>query len=414
MAVTSQHTIAELDAAVAAVIADTAGTYGATSDDIWEGTATVARKNGSTYKFGTVAGLFSTPQPIGDGTPNTGAFTTLIATTTLSLVATTSSTTGVILKGANRFIHSFSHLTGGGAVPVGFNTFIGVDAGNFTMGSTATETYHGSYNTAAGYQALYSNTTGYYNTAAGYQAGRYVTGGSTANETSNTSVYLGGETKASADGNANEIVIGHNTTGFGSNTAAYGNASITAHIFQKGALRIGTTTATTHGEEVLRAHLATGAKTVVVSAGDSGPAKIHFVNSTTGSTSSDGFGLGINASEQAVLYNNEPTETLFYTAATERMRLSRSAANLLLGGTTDVTTGSGCLALFTLAAPTAVAANSIALYSSDLSAGNTIPSFWTEGTAIYAAGTPAAATGSIAIRVNGTVYHLTASTTAAS
>ncbi len=88
----------------------------------------------------------------------------------LELEDTTTSTTGVIYKGANRFIHNYYDPDGngvGGPIPDGKNTFVGVDAGNFTMGSTATQTYHSSYNTAVGYQALYSNTTGYYNSAIG-------------------------------------------------------------------------------------------------------------------------------------------------------------------------------------------------------------------------------------------------------
>lgn len=85
----------------------------------------------------------------------------------------------------------------------------------------------GSANTAQGYHSLYFNTTGYRNTAQGYNAGRYITGGSTANETSNTSIYLGANTKAKADGDTNEIVIGYSTTGNGSNTVTLGNDSIT-------------------------------------------------------------------------------------------------------------------------------------------------------------------------------------------
>ena len=113
----------------------------------------------------------------------------------------------------------------------GFNTATGRRALFFTTGAD---------NTAIGYQALYGNTTGADNTAIGYRAGRYITGGSVANETSGTSVYLGTDTKASADGNANEIVVGYDTTGNGTNTATWGNTSMTAHHFT------GTINATTY------------------------------------------------------------------------------------------------------------------------------------------------------------------------
>jgi len=85
----------------------------------------------------------------------------------------------------------------------------------------------GNSNSAVGRASLHSNTTGYSNSAIGYNAGRYITGGSTANETSNTSIYLGADTKALASGDSNEIVIGYDTTGLGSNTAVLGNSSIT-------------------------------------------------------------------------------------------------------------------------------------------------------------------------------------------
>ena len=59
-------------------------------------------------------------------------------------------------------------------------------------------------------------------------------------------------------------------------------------------------------------------------------------------------------------------------------------------------------------------ANAIQIVSEDLSAGNTIPSVRTEGSGIFASGTPATASGSVAMKINGTVYHFTVSTTAAS
>jgi len=101
----------------------------------------------------------------------------------------------------------------------------------------------GTYNTALGYQSLYSNTTSNYNTAVGSfslaanvtggnntavgtNSGAYITGGSTGNTVSNNSVYLGSDTKAFADGDTNEIVIGYNTTGNGSNTTTLGTGNV--------------------------------------------------------------------------------------------------------------------------------------------------------------------------------------------
>lgn len=113
------------------------------------------------------------------------------------------------------------------------NAAIGVDALKLnTLGAS---------NSGIGREALSSNTTGYYNVAVGREAGKYITGGSTANETSNTSVYLGGKTKASADGNSNEIVIGYDAVGNGSNTVTLGNTNIT-NVRTSGSLTLGAIT----------------------------------------------------------------------------------------------------------------------------------------------------------------------------
>jgi len=74
---------------------------------------------------------------------------------------------------------------------------------------------------------LYSNTTGSNNTASGNQAGRYISGGSTANQTSTNSLYLGYDAYALASGDTNEAVIGNTAVGAGSNTTVIGNASVT-------------------------------------------------------------------------------------------------------------------------------------------------------------------------------------------
>jgi len=99
-------------------------------------------------------------------------------------------------------------------------------------------------NTANGYASLYSNTTGTSNTALGYQSARYIADGTTGRTTGSNGLYLGNDTKASADGTDNEIVIGYNAIGLGSNTAVYGNTSMTKHIFSNGNVGIGTTSPT--------------------------------------------------------------------------------------------------------------------------------------------------------------------------
>jgi hypothetical protein len=112
------------------------------------------------------------------------------------------------------------------------NTAIGVNA---LLSNTT-----GSQNTAIGVNALLNNTTGGSNTANGISAGRFIANGTTANTITNNSVFIGADTKALADNQTNQIVIGHNATGLGSNTAVLGNDSIVTTAL-KGNVGIGTT-----------------------------------------------------------------------------------------------------------------------------------------------------------------------------
>jgi hypothetical protein len=110
----------------------------------------------------------------------------------------------------------------GGATPASntgqYNTAIG-DSSLYSNTS-------GYNNSAVGVNSLYLNTTGYYNSALGYNAGRYITNGSSANATSNSSLYLGYDTRAQVNGDTNEIVIGYNTIGNGSNTTTMGTGNV--------------------------------------------------------------------------------------------------------------------------------------------------------------------------------------------
>ena len=122
----------------------------------------------------------------------------------LDLPNTTSSTTGVITKNGNRFLHNFSHPTGGTAIPDGRNIFLGENAGNFTMGSTAILTYEGSYNIGLGSHTLLQLTTGYNNLAFGANSLRQLT-------TGNDNIAVGTNTLRGATTGNDNIAVGTNT-----------------------------------------------------------------------------------------------------------------------------------------------------------------------------------------------------------
>lgn len=129
---------------------------------------------------------------------------------------------------------------------------------NTSVGSESLQTnLSGNENSAFGYRALYLATstvknnavgrlalgnilTGNQNVGIGNNAG-LVTPSGNQNTTSDFSVYIGNDTKPSLDNNQNEIVIGYNADGLGSNSVVLGNGSILTTIL-RGQTLIGTTT----------------------------------------------------------------------------------------------------------------------------------------------------------------------------
>ena len=165
---------------------------------------------------------------------------------------TTSTTTGIIYKDTSRFIHNYQHPTGDTAVPAGFNTFVGISAGNLSMGSTATAAAEGSYNSGFGYQVLTSLTTGYRNTAVGFKAGNDITtaidstlvgmnaGGNIVNGSRNT--FIGDDAGFLTTSGANNVAVGArtirlNTTG--SNNTIVGTYALDAHTSPAGHTTLG-------------------------------------------------------------------------------------------------------------------------------------------------------------------------------
>jgi len=112
----------------------------------------------------------------------------------------------------------------------------------FGNNALAKNTSTGTFNCAIGAGALYNNLTGDNNTAIGVNslynstlshnigigrnAGQFIEDG-TANSTPGSSIFIGYNTRSKTAGNTNQIVIGYNAIGNGSNTATLGNTSIT-------------------------------------------------------------------------------------------------------------------------------------------------------------------------------------------
>jgi hypothetical protein len=96
-------------------------------------------------------------------------------------------------------------------------------------------------NQAFGSNSLQFNTTGSNNIAIGHFSGRSIADGVTANTITNNSVYIGALTRPLADNQTNQIVIGNQAIGLGSNTTVLGNTS-TTHGRWYGSLLLGTTT----------------------------------------------------------------------------------------------------------------------------------------------------------------------------
>jgi hypothetical protein len=215
---------------------------GALSSDI----AFRVRNSADTLDIIRVQGDGSVFIGLGAGNVNTGA-----NNTANGAFALLNNTTGNF-NTANGFQALFANTTGSNNTANGRDALRGNTTGNFntasgiqalfnnTTGSNNTangvfalySNTTGSDNTANGVGALFSNTTGSFNTANGIQAGRFIADGVTANTITNNSVFLGAGTRALADNQTNQIVIGHNAIGNGSNTVTLGNTSIIKTILR--------------------------------------------------------------------------------------------------------------------------------------------------------------------------------------
>ncbi len=129
--------------------------------------------------------------------------------------------------------------------------------------------------------SLSFNASGWGNVAQGVGAGRHIADGSTGNSSGSQSLFLGLNTRALANGQTNQIVIGATAIGAGSNSVVLGNDSILTTVL-KGTVLIGPTGSNT---------INTGAYEVGGIAGLSGT--YNFGGGITGDVASMAFTGGI-------------------------------------------------------------------------------------------------------------------------
>ena len=120
--------------------------------------------------------------------------------------------------------------TGIGNVYTGFESGFAATTGNFNVGlgnGALTALTTGGSNVAVGALSGGHLTTPTNTTSIGHSAAYTNTGGSD-RTTGNSCVFVGANTKGSADGTTNENVFGYGAEGAGSNTVRLGNTSVTS------------------------------------------------------------------------------------------------------------------------------------------------------------------------------------------
>ena len=130
-------------------------------------------------------------------------------------------------------IGRFTELTALGATTLdGVAIGSGGMAGSIRIGAQALVSAGegASGNTALGVGAMAGLSTGQNNTALGMNAGSLI-GAGTSVKSATGSLFIGADARPQADGQTNQIVIGHGSRGRGSNTVTIGNSAIVGNYF---------------------------------------------------------------------------------------------------------------------------------------------------------------------------------------
>ena len=144
-----------------------------------------------------------------------------------------------------------NNSTGDVNTSIGYQTLINNTLGynNTALGSGAlTANTIGNLNSTLGYSALSNNIDGSSNIAIGHNAGKFINGTTNPNTTSTSCIYIGVNAQSYTTSGTNEIVIGEDARGKGSNTIQLGNTSI-VRTYLQGDLTVSNATAPTSSSE---------------------------------------------------------------------------------------------------------------------------------------------------------------------
>ena len=157
-----------------------------------------------------------------DGVPSDYPLATIVVGTGGTVSSVTLETTGRTFATSSIIMTSTASVIGGGT--------------GFTVRIDAIQSAEG--NTSIGWNSFYYNTIGSNNTALGLHAGSYTSIAPNFNYISDNSVFLGYFARAKNSNETNQIVIGYDAYGNGSNTVTLGNDNIEKTIL-KGNVAVG-------------------------------------------------------------------------------------------------------------------------------------------------------------------------------
>jgi len=216
----------------------------------WNGTTTIGGDSGLTITSGTNSILNLTGRLNLQGYGSSvfiGAGSGLNATSqTQNTAVGINAMSGILSSAFNSAFGGealFSVTSGGvnSAFGQGSLRYLTSGVGNVGNGRASGFNYNGSNSVFIGEASGLNITSGDNNLIIGRVASRYYSGGTTNATSFSNGIYLGTNTKVGGAGSTNEIVIGYQAEGLGSNTTVIGNSSTTFGRWW-GRLLIGTST----------------------------------------------------------------------------------------------------------------------------------------------------------------------------